>query len=246
MAALMNNLVGDGNGYIGNVDLDPEVAHTLSVTGDWSDAGNRLWSFKASAYYTYIQDYIDAKRCDFSQCSVNNVNTKTGFVLLQYENQTAEIYGIDLSADKLLVKTENYGSFTGTGVLNYIRGNNRTTGDNLYNMMPLNVKLAAIHQLGSWINTAEVQAVAAKNKVSHVRNEVSTDSYELFNLRSSYKWRNVRLDLAVENVFDRLYDMPMGGAYVGQGPSMTINGIPWGVPVPGMGRSFNVSLNMQI
>ncbi|MDT8283316.1 MAG: TonB-dependent receptor plug domain-containing protein, partial [Gammaproteobacteria bacterium] len=219
MAALMNNLVGDGNGYIGNVDLDPEVAHTLSATGNWSDAANKLWSFQASAYYTYIQDYIDAQRCDFSQCSDDNVNTTTNFVLLQYVNQSAELYGIDLSGEKLLANTDDYGSFSATGLLNYIRGKNRATGDNLYNMMPLNVKLAAVHHLGSWTNSAEVQAVAAKDRVSHVRNEVSTDSYELFNLRSNYRWKNVRLDFAIENVFDRLYAMPLGGAYVGQGPS---------------------------
>jgi len=246
MAALMNNLVGDGNGYIGNVDLKPEVAHTLSTTGGWSDAGNKPWSLKASAYYTYIQNYIDAQRCDFSQCSDDNVNATTGFVLLQYVNQSAQIYGMDLSADKLLANTDEYGSFTGTGLLNYIRGKNKTTDDNLYNMMPLNVKLAVVHHLGSWINTAEVQVVAAKDRVSQVRNEVPTDSYELFNLRSSYKWKNARLDFAIENVFDRLYSMPMGGAYVGQGPSMTSNGIPWGVPVPGIGRSINVSLNIQL
>jgi iron complex outermembrane receptor protein len=113
-------------------------------------------------------------------------------------------------------------------------------------MMPLNLKLTVAQRLGSWTNTAEVQAVAAKDRVSQTRNEVSTDRYELFNLRSSYQWKNARVDFAIENVFDRLYAMPVGGAYVGQGPSMTINGIPWGVSVPGMGRSINVSLNIQI
>ena len=28
MAMNMINMVGDGNGYVGNVDLKPEVAHT--------------------------------------------------------------------------------------------------------------------------------------------------------------------------------------------------------------------------
>ena len=246
MAAVMNNLVGDGNGYIGNVGLAPEVAHTLSITGDWSDARTELWSLKASTYYTYIQDYIDAQRCDFGQCGLDNINTTTGFVLLQYVNQSAELYGFDVSADRLLAKTNNYGSFTGAGLVNYIRGKNRTTSDNLYNMMPLNMKLSAIQRLGSWTNTAEAQLVSAKNKISQVRNEVSTDSYELFNLRSSYKWKHLRLDFSIENIFDRLYAMPTGGAYVGQGQSMTTSGIPWGVPVPGLGRSINISLNIQI
>ncbi len=38
MAALMNNFVGDGNGYVGNIDLKPEVAHTLSGSVDLHDA----------------------------------------------------------------------------------------------------------------------------------------------------------------------------------------------------------------
>ena len=244
MAALMNNFAGDGNGYIGNVDLKPEVAHTFSATGDWHDAYNEQWGLKVTGYYTYIQDYIDAQRCDFSQCSDDNVTTTTGFVLLQYINQTAQLYGIDLSGNRLLGETDNFGSFTGTGLLNYVRGENRTTGDNLYNIMPLNVKLVVKQRLGSWNNTIEFQAVAAKTRVSQVRNEMATDSYKLVNLRSSYDWKQTRIDFSIENVFNRFYSMPLGGAYVGQGASMTTNGIPWGTPVPGMGRSFNVSLNV--
>ena len=38
MAAFMNNVVGDGNGYVGDVDLKPEVARTVSITADWHDA----------------------------------------------------------------------------------------------------------------------------------------------------------------------------------------------------------------
>jgi iron complex outermembrane receptor protein len=51
MAAVMNNFVGDGNGYIGNIDLEPEKAHTLSATFDWH-AADRNWWLKATPYYT--------------------------------------------------------------------------------------------------------------------------------------------------------------------------------------------------
>jgi iron complex outermembrane receptor protein len=43
MAMLMNNFVGDGNGYVGNLDLKPEVAHTVSASGDWHDAEQKDW-----------------------------------------------------------------------------------------------------------------------------------------------------------------------------------------------------------
>jgi len=245
MAALMNNFVGDGNGYIGTVDLKPEVANTVSATGDWHDATKELWGLKATAYYTYVQDYIDARRCDSGQCSSSNGTATTGFVLLQYVNQSAQLYGLDLSGNLLLGKTDHFGSFTGTGVLNYVRGKNVTTGDNLYNIMPLNVKLAVAQRLGGWTNTAEFQAVADKHQVSQVRNEIQTGGYSLVNLRSSYEWKYVRLDAGIENLFNRFYSLPLGGAYVGQGSSMTTNGIEWGNQVPGMGRSFNVALNVR-
>jgi iron complex outermembrane receptor protein len=245
MAALMNNFAGDGNGYIGNNDLKPEIANTISVTGDWHDTDKKQWGVKATGYYTYVQDYIDARRCDFGQCSAENVTTPTGFVLLRYANQSAQLYGLDLSGHVLLADTADYGSFTGSGLLNYVRGDNLTTDDNLYNIMPLNVKLSLVHRLHGWTNTVEFLAVTDKSTVSQVRNEIRTGGYSLVNLRSSYEWQYARLDFGIENLFNRLYALPLGGAYVGQGPSMTTNGIPWGTAVPGMGRSFNVALNLH-
>ncbi len=246
MASLMNNFVGDGNAYIGDVALRPEVAHTLSATLAWQDAKEEHWGMKAATYYTVVQDYIDARRCDFGQCGgAANQTAKTGFLNLQYVNQNARLYGFDLSGHTRLAESATWGRFTGSGMLNLLRGTNTTTGDNLYNMMPANFKIAVTQHSGSWSNTVEMQAVAAKTRVSQVRNEMTTTGYALLNLRSSYEWRQLRLDLAVENVFDRYYALPLGGAYVGQGASMASNSIPWGVVVPGMGRSFNVALNVH-
>jgi iron complex outermembrane receptor protein len=39
MASQMIGWFGDGNGYVGDIDLKPEVAHTVSATADWH--GNR-------------------------------------------------------------------------------------------------------------------------------------------------------------------------------------------------------------
>lgn len=245
MAALMNNFVGDGNGYIGNVNLVPEVAHTVSATANWSAADAASWNLSATAYYTRVDDYIDAKRCDFGQCSAENATKTTGFVLLQYVNQSARLYGLDVSGQMLVAQSAEFGSFTGTAALGYVRGQNRTTNDNLYNMMPLNLKLAAVQQWGQWTNAIEYQAVAAKTKVSQVRNEVPTPGYGVVNLRSGVEWGNGRVDVSLVNALNRFYSMPLGGAYLGQGPSMTTNGIPWGVPVPGVGRSINVALSLQ-
>ena len=250
MAMSMINMVGDGNGYVGNLDLEPEVAHTVSATFDWHDAAQEKWGLKVTPYYTYVQDYINAERCSGATtgaCTSTNVGATTGFVFLKYINQDAQLYGLDVSGYFPLAKNTGYGSFTATGMLNYVRGKTVSgTDDYLYNMMPLNAKLAVVQRLGSWTNTVEVELVDAKDDVSDVRNEMKTAGYGLLNLRSSYAWKQARLDVGIENVFDRLYDLPLGGAYVGQGRTMSASsGWPYGYAVPGMGRSIYTALTFK-
>ena len=245
MAALMNNLVGDGNGYVGLVGLRPEVAHAVSVTGDWHDAVRERWNVRATAHYTHVRDFIDARRCDFGQCGADNPTATDAFVLLQYANQKARLYGLDLSARLLVAEGSSWGSLTPSLTASYVRGENASTGDGLYEIMPPNATFAILHRLGTWASTAELTAVASKRHVSRVRNEIPTDAYYVVNLRSSYRWRFLRVDAGVENLLDRMYFNPLGGAYVGQGPTMSTTGVPWGVAVPGPARSFNVAVNLQ-
>ncbi|MCG2575656.1 TonB-dependent receptor [Dechloromonas sp. XY25] len=244
MAAVMNNFVGDGNGYVGNPDLKSEKAYTASFTFDWH-AADRSWELKATPYYTYVDDYIDAVRCTAgSACTANNTTTRNQFVVLQYANQDARLYGVDLSGRAPLART-GFGEFGIKGLINYTKGENRDTGDHLYNIMPLNARLSLTHQSGGWANAIEWAGVHGKRDVSGVRNEIATAGYSLIHLRASYTWQNVRVDFGVENLFDRFYYLPTGGTYTGQGTTMSINGIPWGIAVPGMGRAFYAGLNVK-
>lgn len=248
MAALMNNFVGDGNAYIGNANLKPEIARSLNLSGDWHDAEKSVWGVKLNGYVTRVDDFINAVRCPRSLAAVcNNANatTTTKYVLLQYANQDAQLYGFDLSARSELGRIDDIGSFSGDLMVSYVRGEDRTTGDNLYHIMPLNTKLALTHRLGGWTNTAEVVRVSDKDRISQVRNEATTPGYSLLNLRTSYEWKLARIDLALENALNKFYLLPLGGAYVAQGNSMTTNAIPWGMTVPGKARSLNVALNLQ-
>ncbi len=84
---------------------------------------------------------------------------------------------------------------------------------------------------------AELVVVDAKSQVSDMRNELPTAGYALLHLRGSYNWGKARVDFGIGNLFNR-FPMPLGGAYVGQGGTMGINTTPWGIAVPGMGRSL--------
>lgn len=245
MATTMNNYSGDGGGYVGNLDLKSEVAHTLSASFNWHDVEKKDWELNVTGYFTHIENYISARRCVISFCDPNKATANTGFVLLQHSNETARIFGLDISGRAYLGAIEGFGNYTGTFMLSYLRGKETNTGDNLFNMMPTNLKLALIQQWGAWTNTAEVELVSAKKHVSSVRNEVPTSGYGLLNLRSSAQLtKSMRLDIAIENALNRYYQHPLGGAYVGQGNTMFLNSLRWGDYVPGRGRSINASLNI--
>ncbi|MCM8594584.1 TonB-dependent receptor [Accumulibacter sp.] len=245
MAAVMNNLVGDGNGYYGNVDLNPEVAYTVSASVDWH-AADRSWRVKATPYYTRVNDYIDAIRCsNRTTCAPPNATTTNQFVVLQYANQSAELYGIDLSGELPLAATR-FGDFALNGVISYTYGKNLDTGDGLYNIMPFNARLVLTERVGGWDNALEFVGASAKNHLSDVRNEIGTPGYGLVNLRTSYSWKQARIDFGVENLFDKLYYLPLGGAYTGQGTTMMLNGVPWGIAVPGVGRSIYAGVSFKL
>lgn len=240
MSMKMVNMNGDGNGYIGNLNLKPEVARTLSTSASWHDAEADGFEIKVSPYYTLVENYIDAQRCTSGvACTTANSTASTGFVYLQFVNQSAQLYGADMSAQMPLGES-SYGKLSTNAVLNYTQGKNLTTGDNLYHIMPLNAKLALEQRSGNWTNSIDVKLVDAKTAVSAVRNELKTSSYGLLNLHSSYEMKQVRFDIGVENLLNNLYADPMGGSYIGQRTAT------YGTSVPGMGRSINVGVTVKI
>ena len=237
MAAVMNNLVGDGNGYVGDPDLEAETAYKFSATFDWH-AKDGSWEFSATPHYSRVEDYIDAVAFDPTAFQVGQFN------VLQYANQSARLFGIDL-AGKIVLADGVSGAWGLKGLLNYIDGENRDTGDGLYNIMPLNARFTLTHQHGGWDNALEWVLVDSKTEGSTVRNEIRTGGYGLVHLRASHRWKRVRLDFGVENLLDKFYFLPTGGVYLGQGTTMQIDAISWGMAVPGMGRSIYAGLTVS-
>ena len=236
MAAVMNNLVGDGNGYIGNPALAPERATTLSATLELHDDA-RAWRAALMPYYTHVADYIDAVQWDATSNRAVAVPVTDRFVTLKYQNQAARLYGVDLTGRMPLARQVAAGDFDLEALLGWVHATNTDTGDHLYGVMPAHARLTLSQQLHGWHNAVELVLVDAKSAVSQVRNEVPTSGYALLNLRASRSWARVRVDFGIDNVFDRGYAQPTGGAYVGQGRTMAINGVPWGIALPGPGRS---------
>jgi iron complex outermembrane receptor protein len=227
MAANMIGWFGDGNGYVGNLDLKPETAHSISISGQWSDPTQKVWNVKLTPYYTYVRNYID----------VDVLGAGNPGNLLQFANHDAQLAGVDLSGSALLLPDSPVGDISLSGVLGYVYGR-RTDGYFLYHMMPFNAKVALEDAVaiggGRLTGAFEVRAVAAKTNVETLRLEPSTPGFATMNLRAAYEWQNLRFDLGVDNIADRLYYEPLGGIDISDVYAGTKT---WGQPLAAQGRT---------
>lgn len=243
MSVQMNGWFGDANGYTGNVDLAPEVAHTLSATAGWHSAGQQRRALTVTPYVTRVNDFIDVDRCGViagsNGCTAAKLAATSGFVNLQFANHEARLYGVDLSGRTPIGGTPAAGEFTLSGVLSSVRGRLLDTGDNVYRLMPLDARVTVEHRLRNWNSAVLVQGVGAKNRVQAARVELPTAGYVLVNVSTGYQFRAFRVDLGVDNVADRKYVLPLGGRYwIGDATGMT--------GVPGIGRSFYIGVSARL
>ena len=245
---------GDGNGYVGNIDLTEETAHTVSFTSAFHDPKNS-WEFSATPYISYINNFIDADRCQSastsasSGCNAKPQTATNSFVYLQYANHDARLWGVDATGRAQLYKTKELGEFATHTTLSYVRGE-RMDGGNLYHMMPFNIKLSLDHRINRLQSAIEMQFVDSKTDVQEIRNETQTPAYILLNARTGYDWGKFRLDLGLDNVLDKEYYQPLSGAYLGDrygmNPTAASNvTVPWGRNIAGLGRSFFVGVSMK-
>ncbi|WP_425251555.1 TonB-dependent receptor [Janthinobacterium sp. NFX145] len=237
MAMTMTNWFGDGNGYVGNIDLKPETAYTAAFTADWHGGGEEGWFLRVNPYYSKVDNYIDVDvLASFHPYMKMGANGN----LLRFANHDAKLYGANLAWQLPLASSARWGRFMATGNAAYTRGKRRDGGD-LYRMMPFNALLAVEHKLGAWSSRIETKIVVRKDKVDARRFEPETGGYALVNLRSSVALNKMAsLSAGVSNLFNRAYADPLGGVYLS---GLKANG---GVlqALPAEGRSIDVGLQL--
>jgi iron complex outermembrane receptor protein len=215
----------DGRTYLGNLDLDPEVAHQVSLTGEWH--GER-WQAYISPFYSVVSDYI--------QGSPMTRLDAAGLPVLRFENMDrADLYGAEAGASYQCCE-----QLAVSGHVSYVRGENHDTDDDLYRIAPLRGTVALEHKLGGWENRAEVVLVARQGDVADFNGELKTPGYVLLNLRSGYRFNeSVLLTAGIENVTDKDYADHLHGINRVAGSNVAV-----GARLPGAGRFFYVALNL--
>ena len=239
MAMMMTNWFGDGNGYVGDIDLKPETAYTMSFNAHWRGTGATAWFVKLSPYYTYVQDYIDADV--LASFSPYKITTARG-ALLKFANHDAKLYGANLSWAMPLAQGSSFGSVRFTGNAALTRGA-RADGGNLYHMMPLNALLVLEQTSGAWTNQLETKLLARKDRIDARRLEKVSGGHALLNVRSAYQLnKSTRLSLGISNLLDRDVADPLGGVYL-SGLKANKGSLE---SLRAAGRSFDVGLRIDL
>ena len=238
----MTGWFGDGNGYVGDVRLKPEVAETISASAELSGSGPHAWTLSANPYDTRVRDYIDADSLGpIGGMGMGGMGAMPGgFQLLQFANHRAEIYGADLSGSVRLFDSADLGKAGLEASAGWMRGTDLDTGVPLYHMAPLKGRVRLTHALGPWASRLELVADDAKTRVDTVRMEPATPAFTLVNVATGYAWRNLKLELGVDNLFDKAWAPPLGGLSLGD---FAATGMLR--PLPGRGRSVNLGLTAR-
>ena len=237
MATTMIGWYGDGNGYIGNQNLEVETAHTISSTYIKS-AQNDDWQVSANIWYTNASDYIDADLVrSFNRFGLEN----TARNILKFTNTDAVLYGVKLDLAANIHQSKALGNWQLNANITNTRAKRDDTNQPLYQIKPLHTKLAINHQLGRFENTLSWQWNDAKTRVDNNRLENQTDSYNIVNLGSKASWGDLTLSAQVSNLFDEYYQLPLGGVSIAQLKKGESTGFE---QLAGQGRSFNIGMSV--
>jgi len=242
----VNAGLGDGNNYIGRVDLDAEVSHELELAVDWRS--ERAY-FAPRAYYKRIDDFIQGEPVAASPATMPiigvSANANGDPTPLQFTNVDAELYGLDLMAGAELA-----GPLRADAVFSYVRGQRRDIDDDLFRIAPPSLRLTLAWDARRWLAQLETVLTARQEHISQRltddpanpnNSDRETPGYVLLNLRGRIELApGLRLNLGIENLLDKTYTDHLSGfnrARAGDAPP--------GQRLPGAGINGRASLSYE-
>lgn len=216
----------DNNRYLGNRDLDPEVAHSLSAGIATRLGDHRL---KATAFVRAVDDYIVG--APYAHASGN---------VLRYQNHDARFHGIDAEW------RYETGAWHAAGVLGLTRARDRDAGD-LHRVAPARLTLEIGHRTEAWQHTLRARLAARQDKVVRydlpgLSNEPETPGHGVLDWHTSWQpGKNARVDFGIDNLLDKLYYDHLGGIN-----RVAASDVAVGARLPGAGRFAFVQLEWKL
>ena len=220
--------LADGRTYIGNLDLDSETNHEITLGLDWSEGD---FYANGQIFFRKVDDFIQGTPS--TNMTANMLSTMmSGQNPLQFNNIDAELYGLDGRYGMVLNNNWRL-----DGVLSYVRGEDKDGNDNLYRVAPLNNRLTLTWEQDQLSANLESVLYASQSKTASYNDEEKSAGYGLLNLYGQYQLSSdLRINAGIENLLDKDYVDHLTG-YNRNGDS----DIPVGDRLPGRGRNFFVS-----
>lgn len=223
--------LADGNNYIGDITLDPEVSYEVEAGFDWE---NDQMYILPRVFYRHVNDYIQGTPVDATPGvidspleMVSNVNGDS--TPLRYTNVDAKLYGFDAAWG---VKVTDHLRLD--GIVTYVRGKRRDIKDNLYRITPLRATAAISYVREKWSLTVEGVGVASQKKISLTNGEFKSSGHGLMNINGMVQITDqVKFVAGVDNVFDNFYQEHLSGFN-----RVSSSDVPVGARLPGAGRNF--------
>ena len=222
--------LADGNSYVGDINLDPEVAHQLELGFSWD---NQTAYISPRAFYHKVDDYIQGVPASDPLVIAASMGDPTP---LQYANVEANLYGVDAPFGYQLS-----GHWSFDGQVSYVRGERDDIDDNLYRIAPLNGSVALTYSQNNWSILGEVEGFAAQEDVSAANDEKETSGYGLINVKGSYRpYNNFEIMAGIENLMDKEFADHLGGY-----SRVNVGEIAKGDRIPGQGRNFFLTASLE-
>lgn len=221
--------LADGNIYVGNQMLRPEVAYIAEAGVDFA---NDWLTFRPTLFYRRIDDFIQGTPFDATPGVLDNpaemIAAMNGDPTpLQFRNTAAELYGADMD---FVIRPAAQLELAGTASI--VRGQRRDIADDLYRIPPANLRVSA-----TWANDwlalgAEIFAAADQNAVSRTNDELPGQGFVTIGLfaRASLG-QGLALEAGIENLADARYAPHLAGR-----SRVEASDVPLFEPLPGASR----------
>jgi iron complex outermembrane receptor protein len=231
--------LADGNTYVGDLDLDAEVATGLEIGFDYATPRAYL---RPTVHVSWIDDYIQGAPAEpvtpgVVDTPLEMVSAMNGDPTpLRFSNVEARIHGLD--ADFGFALTENWRI---DGVFSLTRGERTDVDDDLYRIAPARLRTGLTYEASAWSATLESVAVAEQTRVSAENAEAETPGYVIINAYTQIDLNDrLTLSAGAENLLDQPWRDHLGGYNRNAGL-----GIPVGERLPGAGAGVWARLNAR-
>jgi len=215
-----------GTDWVGNPELKPSKNTELDL-GIKHSTDKAL--IKATAFYSFVQDYITVH----NQSKVNNVVPNNN--ARSYENVDAQFFGGEV--DLRLSLTQELFLFGG---MSYVQARKETKPEKnirssrVAEIPPLKTRIALRYDKGMYFGEVETTLSATQNRVDTDLNEQKTSGYGVVNIKVGGNFKGFTVNAGIDNVFDKKYFEHL--SYL-RDPFAT------GVKVPEPGRTFYVNVS---